>query len=340
MQKIFNDDIVSTFGRLVGTLGKPQTSADAGETKLQAKRQVPAVKPVKPSKKTIDGLFKKAGAPAQKQAELATPARSCTNTLDNTTAAGNTAFRHTHTAQNEDREEGESHAQHLHAAPSKSVADRLAEGSGAQDESADTERKGSYGGADQFESSHQDHAASTRKAAESGREGGTVDPHIREGPRNDRQPAAQSNSSSRKERAFSKEDLRERTVSAEARQAKLSVSNLSAANGAAQENASSHGQESSQGVKIIPGQDHSSVGFRSGSATGEESKEEAKQALDPSLQGIDMREQKRIMHEIWVQNNLRQADRSPTKQARKQSHSTSSNIAKQPRLTDRFFKRA
>ena len=293
---------------------------------------------MKASKNTIDSLFKKACPPPQKQSELTAPARSCIDTSDNTAATEKTAPRYTQAVQVKDRDKSENPAQHRQAAPSNTTADRPSDKAGAQDQSADAEKRGSVGEGDRVKSNHQ-RSASLKKATEAGREEVTAEPQNREGPRNDAWPVAPINSSSEEDFAFSSEEARGRIRNAEAKQIETSSSNL-CADGSAEEKASFRDKEPSQGQETSPWQDQDGVEVGGRNAIEETSKEEANEGLDTSLQGIDMREQKRIMHEIWVRNNLRQSDRSPKKQARKQSHSTSSNVAKQPRLTDRFLKRA
>ena len=56
------------------------------------------------------------------------------------------------------------------------------------------------------------------------------------------------------------------------------------------------------------------------------------------IEGIDMEEQRRIMHEIWVQKNLQKPSLAATQRkiGRKQSQGT----PKQPRMTDMFNKRS
>lgn len=56
------------------------------------------------------------------------------------------------------------------------------------------------------------------------------------------------------------------------------------------------------------------------------------------IDGIDLAEQKRIMHDIWLRKNSRGPDRAVKKNARK-SQNTQSHIPKQPRLTDIFAKK-
>lgn len=57
------------------------------------------------------------------------------------------------------------------------------------------------------------------------------------------------------------------------------------------------------------------------------------------LQSVNMEEQKKIMHEIWVRKNLRESSKGSKKQPRK-PQSVQPGIAKQPRLTDMYSKRS
>ena len=317
---------------------EPQSAADAGEGKLQAKRQAPPVRPAKPSKNTIDGLFKKAVAPPQKHAEVAAPARS-RNVFSGSNAANKkTAFGDNLAAEKQDPATDRSPKETLPAEPSKAATARLDERPGAQDQSSDAERDGSREGAGQLQDSHQN-AAKVQKAADfSSREDTIEQPNARDGPSTNVQKGVTSDSSD----GTPKEDSgRETTANAQEKQAEpLNSNKCTAAEGSAQENASSQGREPSHGRRRSPGQDQGADEVGGGNAEEETPRKEESEGLDPTLQGIDMREQKRIMHEIWMRNNLRQSERSPKKQARKQSNNASSNVVKQPRLTDRFFKRA
>ena len=225
----------------------------------------------------------------------------------------------------------ESPAQDPQAAHSHCVAARLSEKPGAQDQSANANEKAADGG-----SSENPTEADERGQAEALQE--------RERTSSDGQLGAKCKALNEKIGSGRKDESeRNSHGDAQVKHAASSKSNSHLADrGYAAQATSSQPRGSSQGQKISPGQDQGAVGVGGMSERAEEERqdEDANEGLDLSLQGIDMKEQKRIMHEIWVRNNLRQADRSPKKQARKQSHSTTSNVTKQPRLTDRFFKRA
>lgn len=101
---------------------------------------------------------------------------------------------------------------------------------------------------------------------------------------------------------------------------------------------------SPNGQRGSPGQGNGTVGIGSELSSqkrgnGESGTPAAAQDADDAIfQGIDMAEQKRIMHEIWMRKNMRPTD--PGKKQTRKAQAVDSSIAKQPRLTDMYFKRS
>ena len=61
-------------------------------------------------------------------------------------------------------------------------------------------------------------------------------------------------------------------------------------------------------------------------------------SLDPGLEGVDLEEQKRILHDIWVQSTVNR--HAPAGQKRKGGKRCEGPAAsKQPRLTELFAKK-
>ena len=322
---------------------------DAGESKAQRKRHSAPVKPSRAPRNTINSLFKKAGAPtSKKQPEQVTanasiqPVEGRVDTMAESRASDGALIV---PDPSERARQGRSHPAAQRDCQDRRIdqpvddAETCSSPEGASDAAPGDQHK--------TERRHADQDATTSNAAPS-----TIEQFSTDHRKGD-DPAGRSNGGfdSREETSndlAQQADPRYKESQGidQTRQAAETCAQPSGSVASGQEENSSREKphelhDSPPAGSIAQARDcNSDQGQREDAAIREavDVDDGQDQGIEADFQGVDMAEQKRILHEIWMRKNMRAKDKSPKRTARK-SQSALSGIAKQPRLTDMYFKR-